>query len=188
MSLALLQCWLLLSLPNSPARDSRAAVQLSWASLTPAQVSYFRCQLQALVIIFKVANGSSLSYIKGWILICEPSWQLHFLGAMEITKPRRKCVKGRNEVILTEREARDGKNYSEDTVQIQTFQTWTAPNSDFPLQLSKQTSAASLKQMLSTFFSHRFGFKRKVLKQPSAGTSLLPCPQTCGCIHSMPQW
>lgn len=42
---------------------------------------------------------------------------------MEITKPRRKCVKGRNEVILTEREARDGKNYSEDTVQIQTFQT-----------------------------------------------------------------
>lgn len=92
---------------------------------------------------------------------------------MEITKPRRKCVKGRNEVILTEREARDGKNYSEDTVQIQTFQTWTAPNSDFPLQLSKQTSAPSLKQMLSTFFSHRFGFKRKVLKQPSAGTSPL---------------
>lgn len=131
--------------PQFPVRDSRAALQLPWASLTPAEVSYFRCQLQALVIIFKVVNGSSLSYIKGWILICEPSWQLHFLGAMEITKPRRKCVKGRSEVILTER-SKGWEKYSEDVVQIQTLQTC-----DFPLHPSEQTSAPSLKQILSKF-------------------------------------
>lgn len=41
---------------------------------------------------------------------------------MEIAKPGRKCMKGRNEVILTER-SEGWKKYSEDIVQTQTVQT-----------------------------------------------------------------
>nr|XP_048700873.1 protein lin-28 homolog B isoform X2 [Caretta caretta] len=62
----------------------------------------FLYQFKALVLIIKALNGSSPSYIKDGILICEPQQQLCSSGTMQSTKPRMKHVRVRDKAFSVE--------------------------------------------------------------------------------------